>query len=152
MLGRAVAVAAPAGLALWLLGNIALDGLPALAKLSQVLDPVGAWLGMNGAILLAFLLSFPANELLLPVCVMILSAGGSLAQAQTMDVSSQLVQAGWTWKTALCVMVFTLFHWPCSTTVLTISKESGSAKWAFLGILLPTAIGVLLCRVLQLTL
>ena len=88
MLGRAVAVAAPAGLALWLLGNIALDGLPALAKLSQVLDPVGAWLGMNGAILLAFLLSFPANELLLPVCVMILSSGGSLAQAQTMDVSS----------------------------------------------------------------
>ena len=152
VLGRAVAVAAPAGLALWLLGNIALDGLPALAKLSQVLDPVGAWLGMNGAILLAFLLSFPANELLLPVCVMILSSGGSLAQAQTMDVSSQLVQAGWTWKTALCVMVFTLFHWPCSTTVLTISKESGSAKWAFLGILLPTAIGVLLCRVLQLTL
>lgn len=152
VLGRAVAVAAPAGLALWLLGNIALDGLPALAKLSQVLDPVGAWLGMNGAILFAFLLSFPANELLLPVCVMILSAGGSLAQAQTMDVSSQLVQAGWTWKTALCVMVFTLFHWPCSTTVLTISKESGSAKWACLGMLLPTAIGVLLCRVLQLTL
>ena len=152
VLGRAVAVAAPAGLALWLLGNIALDGLPALAKLSQVLDPVGAWLGMNGAILLAFLLSFPANELLLPVCVMILSAGGSLAQAQTMDVSSQLMQAGWTWKTALCVMVFTLFHWPCSTTVLTIGKESGSVKWALLGMFLPTAIGVLLCRVLQLTL
>ena len=152
VLGRAVAVAAPAGLLLWLLGNIALDGLPALAKLSQVLDPVGAWLGMNGAILLAFLLSFPANELLLPVCVMILSAGGSLAQAQTMDVSSQLVQAGWTWKTALCVMVFTLFHWPCSTTVLTIGKESGSVKWALLGMFLPTAIGVLLCRVLQLTL
>ena len=152
VLGRAVAVAAPAGLALWLLGNIALDGLPALAKLSQVFDPVGAWLGMNGAILLAFLLSFPANELLLPVCVMILSSGGSLAQAQTMDVSSQLVQAGWTWKTALCVMVFTLFHWPCSTTVLTIGKESGSVKWALLGMFLPTAIGVLLCRVLQLTL
>ena len=152
VLGRAVAVAAPAGLALWLLGNIALDGLPALAKLSQVLDPVGAWLGMNGAILLAFLLSFPANELLLPVCVMILSSGGSLAQAQTMDVSSHLVQAGWTWKTALCVMVFTLFHWPCSTTVLTIGKESGSVKWALLGMFLPTAIGVLLCRVLQLTL
>ena len=152
VLGRAVAVAAPAGLALWLLGNIALDGLPALAKLSQVLDPVGAWLGMNGAILFAFLLSFPANELLLPVCVMILSSGGSLAQAQTMDVSSHLVQAGWTWKTALCVMVFTLFHWPCSTTVLTIGKESGSVKWALLGMFLPTAIGVLLCRVLQLTL
>lgn len=152
VLGRAVAVAAPAGLLLWLLGNVSFDGMPVLVKLSRVLDPVGIWLGMNGAILLAFLLSFPANELLLPVCVMILSAGGSLAQAQTMDVSSQLVQAGWTWKTAICVMVFTLFHWPCSTTVLTISKESGRAKWAFLGMLLPTAIGVLLCRVLQLTL
>ena len=152
VLGRAVLVAAPAGLLLWLLGNIELGGQSVLAALSTALDPAGAWLGMDGAILLAFLLSFPANELLLPVCVMILSSGGSLAQAQTMDVSSQLVQAGWTWKTALCVMVFTLFHWPCSTTVLTIGKESGSAKWAFLGILLPTAIGVLLCRVLQLTL
>ena len=100
VLGRAVAVAAPAGLLLWLLGNVSFDGMPVLVKLSRVLDPVGIWLGMNGAILLAFLLSFPANELLLPVCVMILSAGGSLAQAQTMDVSSQLVQAGWTWKTA----------------------------------------------------
>ena len=152
VLGRAVAVAAPAGLLLWMLGNVSFDGMPVLVKLSRVLDPVGIWLGMNGAILLAFLLSFPANELLLPVCVMILSSGGSLAQAQTMDVSSQLVQAGWTWKTALCVMVFTLFHWPCSTTVLTIGKESGSVKWALLGMFLPTAIGVLLCRVLQLTL
>lgn len=152
VLGRAVAVAAPAGLLLWLLGNVSFDGMPVLVKLSRVLDPVGIWLGMNGAIFLAFLLSFPANELLLPVCVMILSSGGSLAQAQTMDVSSQLVQAGWTWKTALCVMVFTLFHWPCSTTVLTISKESGSVKWALLGMFLPTVIGVLLCRILQLTL
>ena len=152
VLGRAVAVAAPAGLLLWLLGNVSFDGMPVLVKLSRVLDPVGIWLGMNGAILLASLLSFPANELLLPVCVMILSSGGSLAQAQTMDVSSQLVQAGWTWKTALCVMVFTLFHWPCSTTVLTIGKESGSVKWALLGMFLPTAIGVLLCRILQLTL
>ena len=152
VLGRAVMVAAPAGLLLWLLGSISLDGLPVLAALSTALDPAGAWLGMNGAILLAFLLSFPANELLLPVCVMILSSGGSLAQAQTMDVGSQLVQAGWTWKTALCVMVFTLFHWPCSTTVLTIGKESGSAKWALWGMLLPTAIGIFLCRILQLTL
>ena len=108
----------------------------------------GAWLGMNGAILLAFLLSFPANELLLPVCVMILSSGGSLAQAQTMDVSSQLMQAGWTWKTALCVMVFTLFHWPCSTTVLTIRKETESRKWTLLAVLLPTVIGLLFCRLI----
>ena len=152
VLGRAAAVAAPAGLLLWLLGNMQIGGETILTFAARALEPVGAWLGMDGAILLAFALSFPANELLLPVWVMIVSSGATLAQAQTADVGGMLLSSGWTMKTALCVMVFTLFHFPCSTTVLTIRNETGSTRWALLGMLLPAAIGVLLCRLLTLLL
>ena len=103
-----------------------------------------------GMILLAFVLGWPANELVFPLLVMIGEGGGALGAEG--EMVSWLAVNGWDYRMALCAMVFCLFHWPCSTTVLTISKESGSAKWAFLGILLPTAIGVLLCRVLQLIL
>ena len=152
VLGRAAAVAAPAGLLLWLLGNVQIGGETILTFVARALEPVGAWLGIDGAILLAFALSFPANELLLPVWVMIVSSGATLAQAQTADVGGLLLSSGWTMKTALCVMVFTLFHFPCSTTVLTIRKETGSTRWALLGMLLPAAIGVLFCRLLNLLL
>ena len=152
VLGRAAAVAAPAGLLLWLLGNVQIGGETILTFVARALEPVGEWLGMDGAILLAFALSFPANELLLPVWVMIVSSGATLAQAQTADVGGLLLSSGWTMKTALCVMVFTLFHFPCSTTVLTIRKETGSTRWALLGMLLPAAIGVLFCRLLNLLL
>ena len=152
VLGRAAAVASPAGLLLWLLGNVQIGGETILTFAARALEPVGAWLGMDGAILLAFALSFPANELLLPVWVMIVSSGATLAQAQTADVGGLLLSSGWTMKTALCVMVFTLFHFPCSTTVLTIRKETGSTRWALLGMLLPAAIGVLFCRLLNLLL
>ena len=152
VLGRAAAIAAPAGLLLWLLGNVQIGGETILTFVARALEPVGAWLGMDGAILLAFALSFPANELLLPVWVMIVSSGATLAQAQTADVGGLLLSSGWTMKTALCVMVFTLFHFPCSTTVLTIRKETGSTRWALLGMLLPAAIGVLFCRLLNLLL
>ena len=148
VLGRAAAVAAPAGLALWALANVSVEGMSLLSLLAGALEPVGRILGMDGAILLAFFLAFPANELLLPVCAMILSSGGSLS-AQTAPIGELLANAGWTAKTALCVMLFTLFHWPCSTTVLTIKKESGGIKWALLAIALPTAIGGLLCAILN---
>ena len=148
VLGRAAAVAAPAGLALWALANVSVEGMSLLSLLAGALEPVGRLLGMDGAILLAFFLAFPANELLLPVCAMILSSGGSLS-AQTAPIGELLANAGWTAKTALCVMLFTLFHWPCSTTVLTIKKESGGIKWALLAIALPTAIGGLLCAILN---
>ena len=148
VLGRAAAVAAPAGLALWALANVSVEGMSLLSLLAGALEPVGWLLGMDGAILLAFFLAFPANELLLPVCAMILSSGGSLS-AQTAPIGELLANAGWTAKTALCVMLFTLFHWPCSTTVLTIKKESGGIKWALLAIALPTAIGGLLCAILN---
>ena len=145
VLGRAVQVAAPAGLALWVLANVKVGDMALLTLLAGMLEPVGRFLGMDGAILLSFLLAFPANELLLPVCAMVLSSGGTLAEAQTASIGAQLLGAGWKAKTALCVMAFTLFHWPCSTTVLTIQKESGGIKWALLSIAIPTMIGVVLC-------
>lgn len=148
VLARACVVAAPAGLALWWLSHAQLHGVPLLTQLAALLDPAGQWLGMNGTILLAFFLAWPANELLLPVYLMVANAGGTLAQAAGMAVGKALCAAGWTGKTALCVMVFTLFHWPCSTTLLTLYKESGSLRWTLLAALLPTLLGAALCRVL----
>lgn len=140
--GRALIVAAPAGIVLWLLSNSQLLGL-----LVQLLDPVGRLLGMNGVILLAFCLALPANELVMPVILMAIAGGGSLSAEQN---PVALMEAGWTWKTAVCAMVFTLFHWPCSTTLLTIYHETKSAAKTAAAFLLPTAVGCMLCLMLNL--
>lgn len=138
--GRALSVAAPAGALLWLLSNT-----QGLRWLCDFLEPLGRWLGMNGPLLAGFLLSFPANELFLPVLLM------SLGNAAG-DPALLLPEAGMTWAMGLCVMVFTLFHWPCATTLLTVRKETGSLKKTAAAALLPTAVGVLLCRLLTLVL
>jgi ferrous iron transport protein B len=135
VLGRAVTVAAPAGAVIWLLDRLPVGGRPLLSLLAAGLDPVAALLGLTGTLLLAFLLSFPANELLIPLALMI--AGPTVAAGDP----AALFPAG----TALCAAVFTLFHWPCSTTVLTVWHETKSLKWTLLSVLLPTAVGVLLC-------
>lgn len=146
VLGRAAAVAAPAGALLWLLANVKLGGAPLLMVLAGTLDPLGRLLGMDGVILLAFILGFPANEIVLPIAVMIYSMGGSLTElGELSTLGPLLAENGWTAVTALCVMLFSLCHWPCSTTLLTIKKETGSAKWTALSALLPTALGALLC-------
>ena len=146
VLGRAAAVAAPAGAFLWLLANVKVAGAPLLVALAGALDPLGRLLGMDGVILLAFLLGFPANEIVLPIAVMIYSMGGSLTELGELSALRPLLaENGWTAVTALCVMLFSLCHWPCSTTLLTIKKETGSAKWTALSALLPTALGALLC-------
>ena len=143
--GRAVSVAAPAGAVLWLLGNTDLMG-----NLAQALDPVGLALGMNGVILLAFILSLPANELLMPVILMILTGSGVLSAGELSG--DLLLTAGWSVKTALCTMVFSVFHWPCATTLLTIRKETGSNAKTAAAFLLPTAVGGILCLMLNLLL
>lgn len=135
VLGRAVTVAAPAGAVIWLLDRLPVGGRPLLSLLAAGLDPVAALLGLTGTLLLAFLLSFPANELLIPLALMI--AGPTVAAGDP----AALFPAG----TALCAAVFTLFHWPCSTTVLTVWHETKSLKWTLLSVLLPTAVGALLC-------
>ena len=142
--GRALMVAAPAGALLWILSNTRLLGM-----LSAFLEPFGCALGMNGVILLAFILALPANELVLPIVLMTLSNGGSLASQQDM---SFLAEVGWTWKMAVCTMVFTLFHWPCSTTLLTIYRETKSAAKTAAAFFLPTAVGCMLCLMLNLLL
>lgn len=143
--GRAVCVAAPAGAVLWILGNT-----PLMGWLAGALDPVGLVMGMNGVILLAFLLSLPANELLMPVILMMLTGSGVLPAGELSgDI---LIAAGWTWQTALCTMAFSVFHWPCATTLLTIRKETGSNAKTAAAFLLPTAVGCVLCLMLNLVL
>ena len=146
VLGRAAAVAAPAGLVLWLLANLRPGGVSLLSLCAGYLDPLARPLGLDGMILLAFLLGFPANEIVLPILLMGYTAGSSLTPLCGLDsLRELLVLHGWTWRTAGSVLLFTLFHWPCSTTLLTVRKETGSLKRAALAALLPTAAGVLLC-------
>ena len=142
--GRALQVAAPAGIVLWLLSNS-----PLLERLVQIFNPLGCALGMNGVILLSFCLALPANELVIPVILMAISGEGSLSNACDPAI---LLTSGWTWKTAVCTMVFTLFHWPCSTTLLTVYKETKSAAKTAAAFLLPTAVGCMLCLMLNLLL
>ena len=146
VLGRAVAVAAPAGLIIWLLANVSVAGDSLLLHLSTWLDPLGRLMGMDGVLLLAFILGFPANEIVLPVALMAyLSQSTPVAVTDYATLHAILIENGWTWITAVCTLIFTLFHWPCSTTVLTIKKETGSLKWTLLSVLIPTACGMLLC-------
>ena len=131
------------GALLWILGNTQM-----MTKLSVFLDPVGRIMGMNGIILLAFVLSLPANELLIPVIMMTVTGAGSLVGVT--DVSGALLMSnGMTWQMALCTMLFTLYHWPCSTTLLTIYRETGSMKKTAAAFFLPTAVGVLLCVIVK---
>ncbi len=146
VLGRAVAVAAPAGLVLWLLANINVAGEPLLGVMASFLDPVGRLLGMDGTILLAFILCLPAAEIFIPILLMIYRSGHVLEPLGSLErVHDVLVAHGWTGSTAVCVMLFLLFHWPCATTLLTIKKEGGGWRWAVFGAVLPTLIGALLC-------
>lgn len=151
VLGRAVAVAAPAGLFIWVLANLFLGGQSLLSHLASFWDPFARWFGIDGVILLAFVLGFPANEIVFPLIVMGYLQSGVLAEAGSlMELHELLLANGWTVWTAVSTMILCLFHWPCSTTCLTVHKETGSLRWTALSILLPTAIGFSLCLILNL--
>ena len=146
VLGRAVKVAAPAGLLIWLLANLRVGDTRLLQLLAGALDPLGRFLGMDGVILLAFILGFPANEIVLPIMLMTYLSQGTLVEMQGLEtLRALLVSNGWTLWTAACVALFSLFHWPCSTTTLTVYRETGSLKWTAVAVLLPTMAGVVLC-------
>ena len=146
VLGRAAAVAAPAGMILWALANVHIGGASLLAWCANALDPLGRAMGMDGVLLLAFVLGFPANEIVLPIAVMGYLAQGSLGDSLGLAQMHALLTAnGWTWTTAVSAVLFFLLHWPCSTTLWTIRRETGSAKWTLLAALLPTAMGMALC-------
>ena len=103
-------------------------------------------MGMDGVILMAFALGWPANEIVMPIILMAYLSQGTLVDASDLTTLGELLRAnGWTEMTAVCTMLFSLFHWPCSTTCLTIAKETGSAKWTALSVALPTLVGTVLC-------
>lgn len=146
VLGRAVTVAAPAGALVWCMGNLQLNGSSLLAHFSSILQPVGVLIGLDGVILVAFLLGIPANEIVLPLILMIYLNHGTIMELQGLEaLRTILVQNGWTLQTAACTAIFTLFHWPCSTTLMTIYKETHSLKWTLLSFALPASVGMILC-------
>lgn len=148
VLGRAVVSAAPAGVIIWMLANLTIDGSSVLSYITEFLDPFGKFIGMDGVIIAAFLLGLPANEIVVPLIVMMYAQQGSITEAAPAQMFELFSQNGWTWVTALCVIVFALMHFPCATSLLTIKKESGSWKWTALAVVIPTVCGVILCAVI----
>lgn len=146
VLGRAVAVAIPAGVIIWVMANITIGNGTLLSLCSGFLDPFGRALGMDGVILLAFILGFPANEIVVPIIIMAYMSEGTLLEINDLSVLKNLLAAnGWTWITAISTMLFSLMHWPCSTTCLTIRKETQSIKWTVVSFLVPTICGFIIC-------
>lgn len=146
VLGRAVSVAVPAGVILWMLANISWSGQTLLIHSADFLDPFARKLGLDGVILLAFLLGFPANEIVIPIMLMVYMTTGQLTEMPDYGaLKNLLADHGWTWKTAVSTMMFCMIHWPCSTTCLTIKKETGSIKWTVAAILIPGILGMGIC-------
>ncbi|MGI6358308.1 MAG: ferrous iron transport protein B [Bacillota bacterium] len=152
VLGRAVSVAAPAGLVIWLMANLAVGENSLLQQSAAFLQPFAQLIGLDGYILLAFILGLPANEIVIPIVIMsYLRSGTMLELASLTELKDLLVANGWTWLTAVCTMLFSLCHWPCGTTLLTIRKEAQSWKWAGLSLLVPTVSGIAICFLLART-
>ncbi len=146
VLSRAVAVAAPAGAITWLLANIYVGDMSILIHMANFLDPLGKIIGLDGFILIAFIAGFPANEIVIPVMLMAYMSTGTLTDFESIESLRQiLISNGWTAITAINVMLFSLLHWPCSTTLWTIKKETGSLKWTFAAFLIPTAVTFVVC-------
>lgn len=151
VLARAVCVSAPMGLVIWCLANFKISGTPVIAHLSGALEPLGKLMGLDGVLLLAFVLGFPANEIVLPVALMCYSNQAVLSTVEESSAIFEILfQNGWTAVTGVCFILFSLFHFPCSTTLLTIKKETGSLKYTALSFALPTAIGFFACTAVNL--
>lgn len=146
--GRAIAVAVPAGVVIWLFANIQIYDVSILTYVANFLEPFAKLMGLDGYILTAFLLGLPANEIVLPIILMSYMQKGVLVELENVyEIGQILIQNGWTLLTAINVMIFTLLHFPCSTTLLTIKKEAGGWKWAILSFLLPTVCGIVICMI-----
>jgi len=146
VLGRAVAVAAPAGLVIWMMANIKVNEMSLLTYAANFFDPFGRMLGMDGYIIMAFILGLPANEIVIPIIIMSYMASGTILELDALeDLRQLLVSNGWTWLTGLCVMLFSLMHFPCGTTLWTIRKETRSIKWTLAAFVIPTLAGITVC-------
>ncbi len=149
VLGRAVVVAAPAGLVIWLMANIDVNGISLLEHGASFLQPFANLLGLDGYIIMAFILGFPANEIVIPILLMSYTATGSIFETNNVAALRDiLLTNGWTWLTAVNMMLITLLHFPCATTLLTIKKETGSRKWVFASFLIPTLTGIIITFVI----
>jgi len=146
VLGRAVLVAAPAGVVIWAMANITVGDVSLLNLAASALDPLGRLMGLDGFILMAFILGLPANEIVIPILIMSYLRATTMLELDSLDALRQLfVDNGWTWLTAVCTMLFALNHFPCGTTLLTIRKETLSSKWTWLSFLVPTLTGIIVC-------
>lgn len=146
VLGRACIVAVPSGLIIWILANTDINGISLLNRFSEFLQPFGNFMGLDGTILLAFILGFPANEIVIPIIIMTYLSEGSILELSDLNELRELfINNGWDISTAVCMLIFILFHFPCSTTCLTIKKETGSIKWTAIAFILPVAVGIILC-------
>ena len=146
VLRRAVSVAIPAGIIIWIFANIHIGDVTLLTYVANLLDPLGRVIGLDGFILLAFILGFPANEIVVPILIMSYMATGKMIEFDELSALGELLRNnGWTYLTALNMMLFSLLHWPCTTTLLTIKKETNSLKWTALGFLIPTVIAFVVC-------
>lgn len=152
VLGRAITVAAPAGLIIWIMANVHIGDASLLKLCAGFFNPLAQMIGLDGYILMAFILGFPANEIVLPIIIMSYMSNGSLMELDNLNqLKELLVSNGWTWLTAVCFIVFTLMHWPCGTTFLTIKKETQSWKWTVISFLVPTVTGSIICFIIAMT-
>ncbi|XTR37075.1 ferrous iron transport protein B [Paraclostridium tenue] len=146
VLSRAIVVAIPAGIITWIFANIYVGDTSILSHVAGFLDPIAKVIGLDGFILLAFILGFPANEIVIPILLMSYLATGSMIEFDSLSALGEVLKDnGWTYLTAINTMLFSLLHWPCATTLLTIKKETGSNKWTAVGFLMPTAIAFIVC-------
>ena len=146
VLRRSIVVAIPAGIITWIFANIYIGDMSILSHVANFLDPLGKLIGLDGFILLAFILGFPANEIVVPILIMSYMATGKMIEFDELSALGELLRNnGWTYLTALNMMLFSLLHWPCATTLLTIKKETSSLKWTALGFIIPTVIAFIVC-------
>lgn len=146
--GRAIVIAAPTGIIIWLFANIDIYGISILSHISNLLNPFATLLGLDGYILTAFLLALPANEIVLPIILMSYMSGSNLVQIEDFKtISNILISNGWTIITAINIMLFSLMHFPCSTTLISIKKETKSWKLTTLAFSIPTVCGIIICMI-----
>jgi ferrous iron transport protein B len=150
VMGRAVVMAAPAGGIIWLLGNIQWEGASLMAHGATLLGPLGQTIGLDGVILLAYIIAIPANEIIVPTIIMGYMGLGMMAELESaVQLKALFAANGWTLLTAVCLMLFSLLHYPCSTTTWTIWKETRSLKWTVVSNLLPLVVAFGVCFALK---
>lgn len=153
ILGRAVAVSVPAGVIVWAMGNLFIADKSLLFYIVNFLEPFGKFIGLDGVILMGFIIGIPANEIVLPLIIMGYLGVNTINEFDNLlFVKDLLVVNDWTIKTAICMIMFSLFHWPCSTALITVQKETASIKWSFLAFIIPTIIGIIVCGIINLIL